>query len=129
MAQEKHNGWTNYATWRINLEIFDNVDFEYWKDYIENTRGESHAYDLGQHLETYVDEKLVCECDNNLVTDYAQAFVNDVNWRQIAQHIIDDYYDNYCCNYCNEPLEYDKDKFCSDKCEKEDELLATHPKG
>ena len=24
----KHNGWTNYATWRINLEIFDGYDNE-----------------------------------------------------------------------------------------------------
>ncbi len=21
-----HNGWTNYATWRVNLEIFDSLD-------------------------------------------------------------------------------------------------------
>ena len=23
---EKYNGWTNYATWRVNLEIFDGMD-------------------------------------------------------------------------------------------------------
>ena len=22
---EKYNGWTNYATWRVNLEIFDGL--------------------------------------------------------------------------------------------------------
>jgi hypothetical protein len=22
----KYNGWTNYATWRVNLEIFDGID-------------------------------------------------------------------------------------------------------
>ena len=25
---EKHNGWTNYATWRINLEVIDGIEFE-----------------------------------------------------------------------------------------------------
>ncbi len=23
----KYNGWTNYATWRVNLEIFDGGEF------------------------------------------------------------------------------------------------------
>ena len=26
--KEKHNGWTNYATWRINLEIIDGIEIE-----------------------------------------------------------------------------------------------------
>ena len=25
MKKETYNGWTNYATWRINLEIFDGL--------------------------------------------------------------------------------------------------------
>ena len=25
---EKCNGWTNYATWRINLEILSDMEFE-----------------------------------------------------------------------------------------------------
>ena len=26
---EKYNGWTNYATWRVNLEFFDGDDVSY----------------------------------------------------------------------------------------------------
>jgi hypothetical protein len=26
MNDQKYNGWTNYATWRVNLEIFDGID-------------------------------------------------------------------------------------------------------
>ena len=26
MTKETYNGWTNYATWRVNLEMFDVVD-------------------------------------------------------------------------------------------------------
>ena len=25
MKDQKYNGWTNYATWRVNLEIFDGL--------------------------------------------------------------------------------------------------------
>ena len=24
---DRHNGWTNYATWRVNLEIIDGYDW------------------------------------------------------------------------------------------------------
>ena len=28
MKDERYNGWTNYATWRVNLEIIDG-DYDY----------------------------------------------------------------------------------------------------
>ena len=44
--QNEYNGWTNYATWRINLELFSDMDVEDYfdefpdvdelKDYAEN---------------------------------------------------------------------------------------------
>ena len=27
MSDKKYNGWTNYATWRVNLEIIDGHDW------------------------------------------------------------------------------------------------------
>ena len=39
---EKYNGWTNYATWRVNLEIIDGIEIdtitcaEYIKEYVED---------------------------------------------------------------------------------------------
>jgi hypothetical protein len=30
MSDTKYNGWTNYATWRVNLEMFDGAN---WNDY------------------------------------------------------------------------------------------------
>ena len=33
METEQHNGWTNYATWRVQLEVFsDWVDYELSED-------------------------------------------------------------------------------------------------
>ena len=28
MDTQKHNGWTNYATWRIHLELFDGQEYD-----------------------------------------------------------------------------------------------------
>ena len=121
----KHNGWTNYPTWRVNLEIFDDIDPEYWEDQIEDG---CTNYELGEHLEEYAESLL--EADNELAESYALAFMNEVNWSEIAKHIIDTYRENYCCDNCNDRIDerYMK-SFCSDKCEKEYNLLADHPKG
>lgn len=68
-----YNGWTNYATWRINLEVFYGFD----------TDGDE--WDADQ-CENYVDELLSLEADGNtLALDYARAFVSDVNWHEIAE--------------------------------------------
>ena len=73
-------------------------------------------------------EMQVINLNNNTAENYALAFINDVNWREIAGHIIETYRENYCCDNCNEKLD-DQDHFCSDKCKNDYELLATHPKG
>lgn len=85
-----YNGWTNYATWRVNLEIFDGFNpREYW-------RGIKDAYDLGDFLKGYVEELLEQETGNaeGLAYSYAMAFLSDVNWREIAQHMLDEYNDD-----------------------------------
>lgn len=80
-----YNGWTNYATWRVNLEIFDGFDpRDYWQGAHED------AYDLGQTLKDHAEEILMLNDDANTLTySYAMAFLSDVNWTEIAQHMID----------------------------------------
>ena len=87
---EKYNGWTNYATWRVNLEIFDGFDpREYWQG------AHDDAYDLGLALKEIAEELLEQEIGNaeGLAFSYAMAFLSDVNWTEIAQHMIDEYND------------------------------------
>jgi hypothetical protein len=84
MTQDKkYNGWHNYATWRINLEIFDNFD----------ATGYSHEpHILAQQLKEYADEIVFMDIPPNndsLAIDYAAAFLDEVYWYEIAQHIID----------------------------------------
>lgn len=130
MKNTEYNGWTNYATWRINLEIFDDIDTDKYGHEIQDG---TSAYDLGQdYLKPYVEELIemqVTPLRNNLAESYALAFINDVNWTEIAEHIIDTYRENYCCANCNATLEDTSDTYCSKKCMREDNALAVHPKG
>ena len=82
---DKYNGWTNYATWRVNLEIFDGLDpREQWQGSFED------AYHLGQYLKDYAEEILAIDTDaEGLAYSYAMAFLADVNWTEIARHMIE----------------------------------------
>ena len=81
MGYERHNGWTNYATWRVNLEIIDghdwyeceHVDADYVKELVENA----------------VFGTLIGD-GNGLVEDYANAFLSEVNYHEIAENIINE---------------------------------------
>jgi hypothetical protein len=90
MTQEnKYNGWTNYATWRVALEIFDPFDMsDYYQTYMLKT------YEFGQFLKEYADDIVFMNIppnNNSLAIDYAGAFLQEVNWYEIADHIIQDY--------------------------------------
>lgn len=79
----KYNGWTNYATWRINLEIFDGFDpREHFSRYDRD-----EAYNLAHDLKEYALEAVIGDADG-LMADYAAAFIDDVNFYEIAEHLI-----------------------------------------
>lgn len=89
MSDTKYNGCTNYATWRINLEIFDGFEpGEYYSAFDpEDVSG------LADSLQQYAEE-VIFDCadvPNGLAADYARAFLSDVNWYEIADHLIMDY--------------------------------------
>jgi hypothetical protein len=94
MSDTKYNGWSNYATWRINLEIFDGVnigDFEGADD------AEPNIYEISLQLKDYAEEVVFQECrydergQSSLMEDYARAFLQDVDWYEIADHLVKDY--------------------------------------
>ena len=89
MEKQTYNGWTNYATWRVNLEVFDGGS---WNDYYIGSFPE--PYDLGLALKEHA-ENLITDykSETTLAQDYALAFLSDVNWHEIAEHLIDDYAD------------------------------------
>ena len=84
MTTTEYNGWTNYATWRVNLEMFDGANHA--------SDNDLDAYDLGQMLRGMAEDILEGESEpSSLARDYALAFISDVNWREIAEHQIEAY--------------------------------------
>ena len=75
--KEKHNGWTNYATWRINLEVIDGIEFEV----------KTCAATIQEIVEDVVFSQHELGGGSRLVYDYARAFVSEVNFYEIAQSI------------------------------------------
>ena len=80
-----YNGWTNYATWRINLEILGDIQWveeeieilneEMLEDYVENAVFENNG--ISGHL--------------GLMEDYARAFLCNVNYYEILEHTRENY--------------------------------------
>ena len=81
----KHNGWANYETWRVNLEIFDGMNP---RDYGLDT---SESYNLGEQLKEYARDLIDESNPDGLAKDYALAFIDAVDYREIAEHMIEDY--------------------------------------
>ena len=84
-----YNGWTNYATWRVNLEIFDGTDLEdmSWDDCLD-------AYQLSHRVEEYAKEVVSIDCESSsLALSYAFSFMSEVNWVEIASAMIETYKD------------------------------------
>jgi hypothetical protein len=79
-----YNGWTNYATWRVNLEYFDCFDLK------DRHRDQPDAHDLADELRDEFMEYLETDCENTLTLSYAQSFASDVDFLEIAEHLIED---------------------------------------
>ena len=74
---QTHNGWTNYATWRINLEIFDGLHSDMEGEKVTAESCKDYA------------EEVVSESGEGLALDYAMAFIASVNWHEIAEALSD----------------------------------------
>ena len=79
MKDRTYNGWTNYATWRINLEMFDSEPQGFDLDQESN--------DLGHDLKDYAEEYIIETSREGLARDYALAFLSEVNWYEIAKNL------------------------------------------
>ena len=80
MSDNKYNGWSNYATWRINLEIFSDIDFVE-TDFFD---GKCEAQWVEDMVEDWV---FSSPQEGGLVEDYARAFIHQVNFHEIAESI------------------------------------------
>ena len=92
-----YNGWTNYATWRVNLEMFDGMSA---RDI--TGRNLPTVSELREALQQYAEEIIEQTSDEGLARDYAFAFLSDVDWNEIANNMLVD-------NYVDEDLPIPED--------------------
>jgi len=83
MTDKTYNGWTNYETWRVGLEIFDGLSpIEDW-----GLEGETLTEsELAELLQEHAEELVSQTAPEGLALDYALAFMSDVNWYEIASN-------------------------------------------
>jgi hypothetical protein len=86
-SDNRYNGWTNYATWRVNLEIFDGFDP---REHFTAPDEGFDASELVDYLKDYADDIVTMDNIEGLAVDYARAFLSDVNWYEIAEHMLDE---------------------------------------
>ena len=76
-SNKKYNGWFNYETWRVNIEILDGID---WSDYKKVTA------DLLEDIvnDAVFNNSVEKDC---LAADYAESFLCNVNYNELAESI------------------------------------------
>jgi len=76
MDKEKYNGWANYATWRVALEMFDGLKSDMEDETFTADSCREYAFEL-----------IEMESQAGLARDYALEFLGDVNWQEIADNL------------------------------------------
>ena len=88
MEDKKYNGWSNYATWRVNLECVDPVNYEEAKIVYKNISELADA--IKENIELLLGDEAGGYAEG-LNHDYAMEFLSDVNWYEIAESVAEDY--------------------------------------
>lgn len=86
---EKYNGWSNYATWRVNLEMVDGIMPDDGEIFTDVHALSEYIKDSCEDYLKYIDDET--KVPNNLCYDYAMSFLSDVNWYEIANSMTSDY--------------------------------------
>ena len=76
----EYNGWTNYETWLVNLEMGFTDDLH---AFVESR----NLDDLIVKLKDYAENAI--ESDNPLATNFANVILSQVDWNDIAEAVLE----------------------------------------
>lgn len=93
MNKDGYNGYANYATWRVHFEFFAKMDA---RDTCDQIAGMS-LYEIAAHAKTTVLNFIYGTMPDHvnrgqtagaeMVLGWAAAFLDEVDWRQIAEDL------------------------------------------
>ena len=85
-----YNGWTNYETWRANLELVDGLSiFDIVPDFDRDTTVDEAATCLREYITVMMED--VYNIDfSTFVGSLVDRFLYEVDWVQIAEHMVYD---------------------------------------
>ena len=75
----EYNGWTNYETWLVNLEMGLTDDLHAFES--------RNLDDLIAELKDYAE--IAIDSDNTLATNFANTILSKVDWREIAEAVLE----------------------------------------
>jgi len=87
--KNEYNGWSNYATWRVALEMVDGASYEYTECGTKFDTISELAENIKSNCESYLGDEVGGYAEG-LNNGYAMAFLSDVNWYEIAENIAGD---------------------------------------
>lgn len=86
-----YNGWANYETWRVNLEMFDGVTAsDLGVTLNEEVEKDEQVRVLADILEQEAADIIESQTEDGLARSLALDFLSRVDWVEIAEHIVDD---------------------------------------
>jgi hypothetical protein len=82
----RHNGFANYATWRVKVDVFKDFDLDDWcLDMLDSV-------ELAGWMRDHVREIIEEDAGEGVARHYAICFIADVDWQELAQTAWDEYW-------------------------------------
>jgi hypothetical protein len=81
MNDTPYKGWPNYCSWRVNLDLLEDME----ADYLGISESQSNE-EVALHLKEWCEECICHLTDESIARDFAIAFMADVDWIEIAKH-------------------------------------------
>lgn len=90
MSNSKYNGWTNFETWKVALEVFDGYNPD--EDFRLNTAEQFQDYAEEVVFQSWESDTLAESSTRAflLAESFARAFLAEVNWHEIADTLNED---------------------------------------